>query len=108
MVHYLPMVPLLKENTPIEEADYILYMHPYARLHEFSKIILTQLNDIIKRRKPTAEIIIVGKATNIKKYLPENIPNLTFYDTRFTQKLGKRFQLNIEEQYFAYDELQHT
>ncbi len=34
MVSYFPMLPLIEKQVVFQEADYILYAHPYARLEE--------------------------------------------------------------------------
>ena len=59
MVSYYPMLPLLEHTVPFEEADYILYMHMYARCDDYSDFVAKQLKSIAKSRKPGAEIIVL-------------------------------------------------
>lgn len=105
MVSYLPMLPLLENTVPFEDADYILYMHMYARCQDMSDWVVEQLKDIAKKRKEGAEIIVLGKACNAEKLLNGSITNITFLGDHFTEKLGKKFGLDIREQYFVYDDV---
>lgn len=107
LVSFIPMLPLLEKTVPIEEADYILYMHPYARCEDLSNIVLEELHYIANIRKEGAEIIVVGKAANAEKFLNNSIRNITFWGDHFTEKLGQKFNLNIKEQYFVYDDELH-
>ncbi|MDE6292845.1 MAG: hypothetical protein K2L98_04105, partial [Bacilli bacterium] len=43
MVSYYPMLPLLEKTVPLEEADYILFGHCYARIRDMSRIVLGEL-----------------------------------------------------------------
>ncbi len=104
MVSYYPMLPLLEHTVPFKEADYILYMHMYARCEEYSEFVVKQLKYIAKTRKKGAEIIVVGKAANAEKILNGSISNITFWGDHFTEKLGKKFGINICENYFVYDD----
>lgn len=104
MVSYYPMLPLLEHTVPFEEADYILYMHMYARCEDYSNFVAKQLENIAKSRKPGAEIIVLGKAANAEKLLNDSISNITFWGDHFTEKLGKKFDMDIKEQYFVYDD----
>ena len=104
MVSYYPMMPLLYDTVPMEEADYILYMHPYARCEDLSQNVIEEIQYIDDRRKAGAEIIVVGKAANAEKLLNGSIKNITFWGDHFTEKLGKKFELDIKEQYFVFDE----
>lgn len=103
MVSYSQMMPILEHTVPIEEADYILYMHMYARCYEFSDFVARQLKSIAARRKEGAEIIVLGKAANAEKELNGSISNITFWGDHFAEKLGKKFGVDIKEQYFVYD-----
>ena len=104
LVSYLPMLPLLEKTVQFEEADYILYMHMYARCDDMSDWVVYQLQEIAKHRKEGAEIIVLGKAANAEKLLNGSISNITFWGDHFAEKLGKRFGFDIREQYFVYDE----
>ena len=68
-VSYFPMIPLLQKLVILEEADYILYMHFYARTNDMSDIVIQELHQIASRRKKGAQIIVVGKAANVKDIL---------------------------------------
>lgn len=105
MVSYIPMLPLIEKTVKFEEADYILYMHSYAKCDDMSEWVVQQLKDIAKRRKKGAEIIVVGKAANAEKILNGEIDNITFWGDHFTEKLGKKFGFDIKEQYFVYDDM---
>lgn len=104
MVSYIPMLPLLEHTVAYEEADYILYMHMYARCEDYSAFVVEELKRIAKTRKPEAEIIVLGKAANAEKLLNGDISNITFWGDHFTEKLGKKFEIDIKEQYFVYDD----
>ena len=106
MVSYIPMLPLLEKPVAIEEADYILYMHCYARIKDMSDKVISDLQHINEIRKDGAEIIEVGKAANVEGLLNGSITNITFLMDHFTEKLGKRFGIDICEQYFVYDDVQ--
>lgn len=106
MVSYYPMLPLLEmPMVDYRYADYILYMHPYARCEEASELVLSDLRNIAKNRKKGAEIIVVGKAANAEELLNGSIDNITFYGDHFTEKLGKRFGIDMKEEYFVYDDV---
>lgn len=105
MVSYLPMLPLLEHTVPFKEADYILYMHMYARCEDYSDFVVRQLKLIAEKRKPGAEIIVLGKAANAEKLLNGHISNITFWGDHFTEKLGEKFNVDIKEQYFVYDDI---
>lgn len=102
MVSYAQMIPLLNYATPIKDADYLIYMHPYARVEDRSKYVINEIKLYAKERKKGAEIIVVGKACNAAPYLSD-IENITYYPSHFAEKLGKRFNLNIKEKYVIYD-----
>lgn len=104
MVSFFPMLPLLEDEVRIEEADYILYSHAFARCEDMSHVVLKELEYINKRRKPGAEIIVVGKAANAESLLNGSIPNITFWLSHFTEKLGRKFGLDIKEEYFVWDD----
>lgn len=103
MVSFFPMLPLIEKEVSFYEADYILYAHPYARLEDMSPSVFKQLHEIDKNRKEGAEIIVVGKAANIEPILAGSISNITFYESHFTEILGKRFEIDIKDEYFVFD-----
>lgn len=102
-VSLLPMLPLLENTVPLNEADYILYSHPYARVEDMSPVVVEQLKYIDKIRKPNAEIIVVGKSSNAEELLEGSIKNITFWANHYTEKLGKKFGIDITDEYFVYD-----
>lgn len=106
-VSYLPMLPILEHTVPIEEADYILYMHMYARCEDYSNFVAEQLKEISKSRKNGAEIIVLGKAANVEKILNGSITNITFWGDHYTERLGEKFDMDIKEQYFVYDDIEN-
>ena len=103
MVSFFPMLPLIEKEVSFYEADYILYAHPYARLEDMSPSVIEQIRWIDKNRKEGAEIIVVGKATNVEPILAGSISNITFYEYHFTEILGKKFGMNIKDEYIVYD-----
>lgn len=104
LVSYLPMLPLLEKTVPIEDADYVLYMHMYARCEDMSDWVVEHLKKVARLRKEGAEIIVVGKAANVEKLLNGSIENITFWGDHFCEKLGKKFGFDIREQYFVWDD----
>ena len=103
-VSYLNMIPLIKMSCDsLEEADYILYSHPFARIEDMSPAVIRDLQHLATKRKENAEIIVVGKACNVEPLLNGSISNITFYQSHYAEKLGKRFGLDIKEEYFVYD-----
>ena len=66
--------------------------------------VIEELNWISENRKDGAEIIVVGKAANAQQLLNGSIKNITFWGDHFTEKLGKKFGLDIKEQYFVWDD----
>ena len=104
MVSYIPMLPLLEKTVAFKDADYILFMHMYARCEDMSEFVVNQLQLIAKRRKPGAEIIVLGKAANAEKILNGSISNITFWGDHFCERLGKKFGFDIKEEYFVWDD----
>lgn len=108
MVSYIPMLPLFENDVRIEEADYIVYAHAFARCEDLSGIALEEVQWIADHRKDGAEIIVVGKAANLADMLGGSIDNITFWGDHFTEKLGKRFGVDIIDEYIVFDdELNH-
>ena len=104
LVSFFQMAPLMDKTVPLEEADYILYANPFARVQDFTDSVLEELEDIDKRRKKTAEIIICGKATNIKNIIKDRYSNVTYVPSHFTEYVGKRFEIDMKEEYVVYDD----
>lgn len=102
-VSLFPILPLLENTVPLEEADYILYSHPYARVEDMSPVVIRQLHYIDEHRKPNAEIIVVGKSSNAEELLKGSIKNITFWSNHYAELVGKKFGMNITDEYFVYD-----
>lgn len=102
-VSLFPMLPLFEKTVPLEEADYILYSHPYARVEDMSPVVIKQLHYIDEHRKPGAEIIVVGKSSNAEELLEGSIHNISFYPNHYAELVGKKFGMNIKDEYFVYD-----
>lgn len=51
LVSFFQMAPLMDKTVPLEEADYILYANPTARVQDFTDSILEELEEINKRKK---------------------------------------------------------
>lgn len=81
-------------------------MHMYARCDDYSDFVAKQLENIARSRKPGAEIIVLGKAANAEKLLNGSISNITFWGDHFTEKLGKKFDMDIKEEYFVYNDIE--
>lgn len=47
-VNYFPMLPLINESSPLNEADYLIYGHFYARFHNFRDYVKKRLKSWIK------------------------------------------------------------
>lgn len=107
-VSLFPMLPLLEKTVPLEEADYILYSHPYARVEDMSPVVIKQLRYIDTHRKPGAEIIVVGKSSNAQEILAGSIQNITFWSNHYAELVGKKFGMNITDEYFVYDVQDNT
>lgn len=105
MVSFYQIAPLLEHTVPFHEADYILYTHMYARCEDYSDFVVKQLKLIAEERKPGAEIIVLGKAANAEKILNGSISNITFWGDHYAEKLGKKFGMDIKEEYFVYDDI---
>ena len=104
MVSFYQMYPLVQRSVSIQNADYIVYGHPFARVSDFTDDVLHDLEYIDKERNQGSEIIIVGKAVNIAPYIKNKYDNVTYVGSHFTEYLGKRFGLDIKEEYFVYDD----
>lgn len=104
LVSFFQMAPLMDKTVPLEEADYILYANPFARVQDFTDSVLEELKEIDKRRKDSAEIIICGKATNIKDVIKDKYSNVTYVSSHFTEYIGKRFEIDMKEEYVVYDD----
>lgn len=104
LVSLFQMASLMDKTVPLEEADYILYSNPTARVQDFTDSILDELEEINRRRKSGAEIIICGKATNIKDILKDKYPNITYVPSHYAKYVGNRFELDFKDEYVVYDE----
>ncbi len=105
MVSYIPMMALFYyPQVSISEADYILYMSPYARADDISDKAIAEIKEIAAQRKPGAKIVVVGKAANCEKLLNGSISDIIFYGDHYAEKVGKLFDIDFGEQYFIYDD----
>ncbi len=104
LVSFFQMAPLMNKTVPLEEADYILYANPFAKIEDFTNSVLEELEEIDKKRKKNAEIIICGKATNIKDIIKDKYLNITYVPSHFTEYVGKRFEIDMKEEYVVYDD----
>lgn len=105
LVSYMPILPLLKKQVRLEEADYILYAHGYARCDDLSDLVCDNLRQLASLRKKGAEIIVLGKSANAKNILNGEISNITFVGDHYAEYLGKRFGFpEMKEQYVVYDD----
>lgn len=107
-VSLVQMLPIIEYEVDINEADYILYMHSYARIKDYSDIVLKELKLIDKIRKPGAKIIVVGKATNAETLINGVIENIVFYGDHYAEKTGQLLGFDTKEKYFVYDERDET
>lgn len=104
MVSLFQMAPMIKKTVPLEDADYILYSNPFARVEDFTQSVLDDLEDINKLRKPNSEIIICGKATNIKPYIEGKYENITYVPSHYAEYVAKRFDFDFKDEYVVYDD----
>lgn len=105
LVSYLPIIPLLEKQVKLEEADYLIYTHGYARCYDLSDKVCDCLRQLASCRKEGAEIIVVGKSANAKHILNGEIDNITFVGDHYAEYLGKRFGFpEMKEQYVVYDD----
>lgn len=104
LVSFFQMIPIFERSVPIEEADYILYANPYARVEDFTDSVLEELEEIDEVRKKDSEIIICGKATNIRDILKDKYQSITYVDSHYAEYLGQRFNLPMKEKYVVYDD----
>lgn len=104
LVSFFQMAPLMNKTVPLEQADYILYANPFASVQDFTDSVLKELEEINKKRKENSEIIICGKATNIRPIIKEKYKNITYVPSHFTEYIGKRFNIDMQEQYIVYDD----
>lgn len=104
MVSFFNMIPIIERSVPIKEADYILYANPYSSIEDFTDSVLSELAAIDNKRKKNAEIIICGKATNIRNILKNKYQNITYVDSHYAEYLGQRFNLPMKEKYVVYDD----
>lgn len=104
LVSFFQMAPLMNKTVPLEEADYILYANPFARVDDFTDSVLEELASIDKRRKDNAEIIICGKATNIQNIIKDKYTNITYVPSHYAEYVGKRFEIDMHEEYVVYDD----
>ncbi len=51
LVSYMPIIPLLERQVTIEEADYLLYTHGYARCDDLSDVVCDDLRQLASWRK---------------------------------------------------------
>lgn len=105
LVSYMPMIPLLEKQVRLDEADYLLYTHGYARCEDLTDVVCNDLRHLASKRKEGAEIIVVGKSANAKNILNGEIDNITFVGDHYAEYLGKRFGFpEVKEQYVVYDD----
>lgn len=105
LVSYMPIIPLLKKQVRIEDADYLIFTHGYARCEDLTDAVCDELRFLASKRKEGAEIIVVGKSANAKEILKDEIENITFVGDHYAEYLGKRFGFpEVKEQYVVYDD----
>ncbi len=105
MVNFMYLLPLMKKQVALEEADYILYMHSYARVDDMGWVAKKDLLEIDARRKPGAEIVVIGKACNVRDILDCEIKNITYFEDNFIKKVGRKFgQKKICGAFAAFDD----
>lgn len=107
VVSFFQMAPLMNKTVPLQEADYILYANPYARVEDFTDSVLKELEVIDAYRKPGAEIIVCGKAANIESQIEGKYDSITFVLGHYAEYIGKRFGFDFKEQYVVYDDRLH-
>ena len=106
LVSYYQFLPLIRDQVDFKEADYILFMHPYARCQDLSNACYNFIKDnILPLRKPGAKIVICGKAANLQSRLEEEkIPDLVFFQSNYASEVGKLLNVDIQDEHFVYDD----
>lgn len=104
LVSHFQFGPMIKYTVPLKEADYILYTNPFARVEDFSESVLKEIEWISKNRKKGAEIIIMGKACNIKEEIEGKYENITYVPSHYAKYVGDRFGFDIEDKFIVYDD----
>lgn len=51
LVSFFQMAPLIKKTVRLEEADYIVYANPFARIEDFTLAVLDDLEFLESKRK---------------------------------------------------------
>lgn len=104
LVSFFQLGPMIEYTVPIEEADYILYANPYARIEDFSDDVLNDLVYLNTHRKEGTEIIIMGKAVNIKDQIGDKYENITYIPSHYAKYVGERFGFDVEDKFMVYDD----
>lgn len=105
LVSWLQFLPLVTDQVQFHEADYILFMHPYARCEDLSGFCFDILKDFAKHRKDGSKIVVCGKSANLQeKAEAEGIENLIFYKSNYAREVGKLLNVDIQDQFVVYDE----
>lgn len=73
-------------------------------MEDFSDYVLRDLEYINTHRKEGAEIIIMGKAVNIKNQIGEKYENITYVPSHYTKYVGERFGFDVEDKFIVYDD----
>lgn len=104
LVSWIQFVPLIADQVILEEADYIIFSHPYARCEDLSHACLESVKIIDQYRKKGAKIVICGKAANLKdKLLEIGMNDLIFYPSNYAKKVGELLNVDIQDEHIVYD-----
>lgn len=122
---------IAKKQVTIEQAEYIIFSHPTARLENWIPEIYNSLLEIREKMKPDAKIVILDKAcsveatinaninnaesTNQKKQLEDLKSHIIFIPDHSVEELGnlirEKFSKtdiksieNLKEEYIIYDD----
>lgn len=104
LVSWIQFLPLITDQVFLEEADYIIFSHPYARCEDLSDACLDSVKIIDQHRKKGAKIVICGKAANLKdKLLEIGMNDLIFYPSNYAKKVGELLNVDIQDEHIVYD-----
>lgn len=105
LANFIHLAPLLKKQVELSEADYILYMHSYARVQDMGWSVKEELEEIANTRKHGAEIIVLGKACNVRDLLDHEIENVTYLEENFIKRVARKFgRKDISGTFYSFDD----
>ena len=93
----------MTDEAELENADYILFSHPWGAVADKSEDCISQLKHIDMHRKNGAVILAVGSATNAQSQIGSSIKNIIYMEGNYVEQLGKMFDVQLEEKPIHYN-----